>query len=164
MINQKRLTSQNEKCQLVESNKKINEIRLRFLRRLLLSKAGRVAEAFRNMKNVPGRNKDGIDRSKGYKFEKNILAFILKTLKVSFEPFKAHNEDAQTVKKRAVVQLINTTMNSRKKFYNRWLRITEKQRLIKECRLVGSAFSLINFSIKSVADNAFSLSKDSMIK
>ena len=116
------------------------------------------------MKNIPSKNKDTVDRSKGYKFEKNILAFFLKTLKVTFEPFKAQLEDAQAIKKRAVVQLINTTMNSRKRFYNRWLRITEKQRLIKECRILGSSFSLINFSIKSVTDNAFSLSKDSMIK
>ena len=116
------------------------------------------------MKNIPSKNKDTVDRSKGYKFEKNILAFVLKTLKVTFEPFKAQLEDAQAIKKRAVVQLINTTMNSRKRFYNRWLRITEKQRLIKECRILGSSFSLINFSIKSVTDNAFSLSKDSMIK
>ena len=150
--------------ELVENHKKINEIRLRFLRRLLLSKAGRVAEAFKNMKNIPSRSKDTIDRTKGYKFEKNILAFVLKAIKLSFETFKTQRDDAQVIKKRAVMQLINTTTNSRKRFYSRWLRMTEKQRLINECKRVNNVFSLISFSIKSVADNAFSLSKDSMIK
>ena len=44
------------------------------------------------------------------------------------------------------------TSSGQKKFYQRWLSITEKTRLINECKLIGSVFSSLNFAIKSVTD------------
>ena len=48
--------------------------------------------------------------------------------------------------------------------YARWLNITERTRLMNECKLVSSFFTTANFAIKSVADNAFSDNKDSALK
>jgi hypothetical protein len=55
-------------------------------------------------------------------------------------------------------------MGGQKKMYNRWNGITERTRLMNECRLVSHIFSNINFAIKSVADNAFLNSKDNEVK
>ena len=48
--------------------------------------------------------------------------------------------------------------------YSRWMSITEKTKLLNECKLVNSVFSSINFAIKSVSDIAFVDNKDSAIK
>ena len=55
-------------------------------------------------------------------------------------------------------------MGGQKKFYNRWLSITEKTKLLNECKLVSSVFASLNFAIKSVADIAFVDNKDTAIK
>ena len=55
-------------------------------------------------------------------------------------------------------------MGGQKKMYGRWLNITDRTRLMNECRLVSNIFSNINFTIKSVADNAFLNSADNQIK
>jgi len=78
--------------------------------------------------------------------------------------FKNDLDEGQAFKKRAVIQLINTTMGGQKKMYNRWLGITERTRLLNECRLVSNLFSTLNFAIKSVADVALLDSKDQAIK
>ena len=48
--------------------------------------------------------------------------------------------------------------------YNRWSSITDKTRLMNECKLVSSIFSSLNFTLKSIADNAFSENKDINVK
>ena len=55
-------------------------------------------------------------------------------------------------------------MGGQKKMYNRWLGITERTRLMNECRLVSNLFTTLNFAIKSVADCALTDSKDNAIK
>ena len=73
-------------------------------------------------------------------------------------------DEGQAFKKRSVIQLINVTMGGQKKFYNRWLSITEKTRLLNECKLVSSVFASLNFAIRSVSDIAFGNNKDNIIK
>ena len=46
-------------------------------------------------------------------------------------------------------------MGGQKKLYNRWKSITEKTRLMNECKQITSMFQTLNFAIKSVADLAF---------
>jgi hypothetical protein len=55
-------------------------------------------------------------------------------------------------------------MGGQKRFYQRWLSITEKTRLLNECRLIGNMFSSINIAIKSVSDNIFANNKENQIK
>ena len=144
-------------------NRKITEIQRNFLKRLLMSKAGMVVIAFRKIQTLPER-KDNEAYAKANKFEKGLSQFVDRTLKKSFEAFKTEWEEGQAFKKRSVIQLINATMGGQKKMYNRWNNITERTRLMNECRLVSHIFSNINFAIKSVADNAFLNSKDNEIK
>ena len=59
-------------------------------------------------------------------------------MKKSWAAFKNEFDEGQAFKKRAVIQLINVTAGGQKKMYNRWHSITEKTRLMKECRLVTS--------------------------
>ena len=42
--------------------------------------------------------------------------------------------------------------------------ITEKTRLMNECRLVTGLFSTLNNTVKAVVDNAFIENKDTQIK
>ena len=55
-------------------------------------------------------------------------------------------------------------MGGQKKFYNRWLGITEKTKLLNECKLVSSVFASLNFAIRSVSDIALGNNKDNAIK
>ena len=55
-------------------------------------------------------------------------------------------------------------MSGQKKFYQRWQNITEKSKLINECRMIGNVFNRINLLIKSVTDNAFSDDMSTKIK
>ena len=55
-------------------------------------------------------------------------------------------------------------MGGQKRFYQRWLGMTEKTRLLNECKLVGNAFSILNLAIKSVSDNIFANNKENQIK
>jgi hypothetical protein len=60
--------------------------------------------------------------------------------------------------------LINTTAGGQKRLYNRWLNITEKTKMMNECREVSSVFASLNYVIKSVTDNAFIDSKENQLK
>ena len=90
--------------------------------------------------------------------------FVQKTLKKTWTPFKSDFEEGQVFKKRAVIQLINVTASGQKKMYTRWNHIVNRQKLINECKQVGDVFATLNFTIKSIADNAFLDNKDNQIK
>ena len=60
--------------------------------------------------------------------------------------------------------MINTTSGGQKRMYTRWSAITERTRLMNECKSVSNMFSSLNFVIKSVSDNAFSENKDLNVK
>ena len=145
------------------TNRKIIDIQRNFLKRLLMSKAGMVVIAFRKIQTLPERP-DNEKFIKANKFEKGLSTFVDRTLRKSWNAFKTEWEEGQAFKKRSVIQLINATMGGQKKMYGRWLGITERTRLMNECRLVSHIFSNLNFAIKSVADNAFLDSKDNQIK
>ena len=101
---------------------------------------------------------------KGHKFESGLKRFVERTLKRSLDAFKNEFEIGQATKKRAVIQLINVTMSGQKKFYQRWLNITDKSKLLNECKIIGNVFNTINLLIKSVTDNAFADNKSNKIK
>jgi hypothetical protein len=95
--------------------KKVQDARIESVRMAL-----RKMQAMRNMKI----------QSKGNLFEKGLSSFVNRVLRASFESFRDDYERAQNLKKAAVVQMMNTTMSSRKKMYNRWRVLTEKTKLI----------------------------------
>jgi hypothetical protein len=49
--------------------------------------------------------------------------FAERTLKRALGAFKNEFEEGQAAKKRAVIQLIDTTMGGQKKYYNRWIHL-----------------------------------------
>ena len=55
-------------------------------------------------------------------------------------------------------------MSGQKKFYQRWINITEKSKLINECKLLGNVFERMNFVIKSVTDNVLENSHSNQVK
>ena len=55
-------------------------------------------------------------------------------------------------------------MGGQKKMYNRWHSITEKTRLMNECREVSNVFSTLNHLIKSVVDSAFLDNREILLK
>ena len=141
-------------------NRKITDIQRNFLKRLLMSKAGLVVLAFKKMQSLPEVRNPG----PGIEFEKRLSSFIDRTLRRTWKNFRNEFDEGQAFKKRSVIQLINTTMSGQKKMYNRWHSITEKTRLMNECRLVTGLFQTVNNTIKAVVDNAFIENKDTQIK
>ena len=144
-------------------NRRIIEIQRNFLKRLLMSKAGLVVVGFKKWQGLPEK-KDNSAFLKASRFEKGLAAFVDRTIKKSFGAFRNELDEGQAFKKRAVIQLINVTMGGQKKMYNRWLGITEKTRLLNECKLVTNLFQSLNFAIRSVSDIAFGNNKDNAIK
>ena len=55
-------------------------------------------------------------------------------------------------------------MGGQKKMYNRWHALTEKTRLMNECKEVSNVFSTLNFVIKAVVDNAFIENRETALK
>src|ERR1019366_6287129 len=51
-----------------------------------------------------------------------------------------------------------------KKMDSRWNNIVNRQKLIKECRQGSDVFATLNFTIKSITDNAILDNKDNQIK
>ena len=144
-------------------NRKITDIQRNFMKRLLMSKAGLVLIAFRKWTELPELTDKGLIE-RGAKFESGLKRFVERTLKRSLDAFKNEFEIGQATKKRAVIQLINVTMSGQKKFYQRWLNITDKSKLLNECKIIGNVFNTINLLIKSVTDNAFADNKSNKIK
>ena len=68
------------------------------------------------------------------------------------------------MKKRAVIQLINTTQSGQKKMFTRWVSLTEKAKLINECRLVSNFLATLTYTIKSSTDSCFLDSKENSLK
>ena len=104
-------------------NRRYVDIQRNFLKRLLLSKAGMVVIAFRRIQMLPDR----IDRplyERANKFEKGLSAFADKILRKSFSSFKSEFDEGQGLKKRSVIQMINTTSGGQKRMYTRWSAIT----------------------------------------
>lgn len=99
------------------------------MNQLLSSKAGRVIEAFYKIRYLPGDGKK--DRIKAIKFEKNLSVFMNRMIKLTWLPFVQARDNAQVMKKRVILQMIESTANKQKKYYNRWIRTTEKTRLLK---------------------------------
>lgn len=143
--------------------KRIKEIQKRFFNKLLISKAGRVAEAFRTIKGLP-EIVDQEKRRKALRFKKELSSFINRILRKSFNAYRTELGEGQAVKKKAVIQLINTTMVRQKNIFNRWFNITDRMKLLEQCKQVGNMFSTINYAIKKVAGNAFNDNKYSIIK
>jgi hypothetical protein len=98
-----------------------------------MSKAGMVVIAFRKMQSLPERrNMEAF--KKASKFEKGLANFAQRTLKRALDSFKNEFEEGQAQKKRAVIQLIECTQGGQKKLYNRWRLLSEKTKLMNECR------------------------------
>ena len=89
------------------------------------------------------------------KFEKGLASFAQRTIKRALNAFKNEFEEGQAQKKRAVIQLIDCTQGGQKKLYNRWKLLTEKTKLMNECRQMNNVFQTLFFVIKSTADLAF---------
>ena len=145
-------------------NRKIVDIQRNFLKRLLLSKAGLVMISFKKFQSLPERKKDPKGYDKLLKFERGLNEYFASTMKRSYVALKNEFDIGQAIKKRAVIQLINTTSTGQKKFFSRWYNLTEKTKLLNECKLVSNLLSSLNFAIKSVSDMAFIDNKDNVIK
>ena len=76
-------------------------------------------------------------------------------MKRSYVAIKNELDEGQTLKKRAVIQLINITQSGQKKMFNRWLNLTEKSKLVNECRLVTQFLASLTYTIKSATDSCF---------
>ena len=114
-------------------NRKIVDIQRNFLKRLLVSKAGMVVIAFRKIQTLPEK-KNMEAYGKASKFERGLSTFVERITRQTFGAFKTNFDDGQAMKKRSVLQLINTTQGGQKKLYNRWVSITERTKLMNECK------------------------------
>ena len=122
-----------------------------------------VVIAFRKLQSLPQRKNHELFK-KANKFERGLLNFVQNTMKRVMSSFKNEFDEGQAAKKRAVIQLISVTEGGQKKMYNRWKTITEKTKLMNECKKMTTVFQTLFFVLKSNADIAFVQNKDSVLK
>ena len=99
------------------------------MERMMATRAGRILQALIKIRSIPEKIRNRYDREAN-KFEKGLSDFVNRTLKRSFEAFKVQHDEAQVLKKRAVIQLINCTMAGQKKLYNRWNQLTQRTKIM----------------------------------
>ena len=116
--------------------------------------------AFKKINSLP----EILDKPRASKFEKGLNDFVVRMLRRSFNSFKNEIDEGQSMKKRSVIQLINTTMNGQKKMFDRWFRISERSKLMNECKEVSNMFQTLKFTLKSVCDTAFSDNRENVMK
>ena len=122
-----------------------------------------VISAFRRIQTLPERkNMEAYGRAS--KFERGLSTFVERITRQSFNSFRNSFEEGQAMKKRSVLTLINTTAGGQKKLFNRWVSITERTKLMNECKEVANIFASLNFSLKSVSDNCFLENRDGSLK
>lgn len=115
-------------------NWKITQLQTNFIKKLLMTKGGRVVEAFRIWKELPEPNQLEKVR-KAQKFFFMLRAFANNNLLKLFKPLKEESETAELKKKRAVLRLLDTTSSGIRKYYGNWLTLTKKTRLFTMCKL-----------------------------
>ena len=93
-----------------------------------MSKAGMVVIGFKKWQTLPTVSRTSYHKAS--KFEVNLARFIDRTLSSVYRPFRQQYERGQAIKKNAVIQMMNVTMSGQKRFYNRWVTITEKHKLL----------------------------------
>ena len=89
-----------------------------------------VVIAFKKFQSLPEKKKDPKGYDNFLKFERGLQDFFTATMKRSYVAIKNELEEGQTIKKRAVIQLINVTQGGQKKMFTRWLGLTEKACLL----------------------------------
>lgn len=75
-----------------------------------------------------------------------------RTLGRALGGFKKELELGQVIKKKSVIQMIEVTNKGQRKMYDRWMKINEKSKIMKECQQVISTMESINKVIKSTND------------
>ena len=56
------------------------------------------------------------------------------------------------------------TQSGQKRMFNRWHTLTEKAKLINECKLVSNFLASLSFTIKSATDSCFLDTKENQLK
>ena len=82
------------------------------MKRLLLSKAGLVVVAFKKIQSLPERRKDPKGYDQFIKFERGLQDFFSSTMKRSYVAIKNELDEGQTLKKRAVIQMLSHTTST----------------------------------------------------
>ena len=80
--------------------------------------------SFKKFQSLPERKKDPKGYDKLLKFERGLNEYYASTMKRSYVALKNEFDIGQAIKKRAVIQLINTTSSGQKKFFSRWYNLT----------------------------------------
>ena len=90
--------------------------------------------------------------------------WIRDKLKYVFDQFKLEGEYGNVMKKRAAILMVKMSESKVKRSYGRWHHITEKSRLVSECKAVSTTFASLNWTVKSIVDNALSDYKSKHLK
>jgi hypothetical protein len=127
-----------------------------------MSKAGLVVIGFRKWQALPERKDNSCLLESLQDSRKDFPTFAERTLKRALGAFRNELMKVKPAKKRAVIQLIDTTMGGQKKMYNRWKWNHRKDQINERMHKLLALFQTLNFAIKSVADLAFVDNKDSL--
>ena len=89
-----------------------------------MSKAGLVVIGFRKWQLLPEKDDKREKNEKANKFEAGLRRYIDRNLNKAIGAFTHEYYLGQSTKKKAVIQLIETTMGHQKRLYQRWIAVT----------------------------------------
>lgn len=110
-------------------NRKVQAVQKNFLRRLLQSKTGKLAESFNVWKSIPLQNL----AVKYKKYQK--LYFQLESLRRARLTtvqacFKDEQADGNTMKKQSILRILDVTSLGIRKLYSRWEKLTKRKKML----------------------------------
>lgn len=114
-------------------NWKIRQLQTNFIKKLLMTKGGRVMEAVRIWRDLP-EPKQLEKVKKAHKFFNALHNIVLSNYSLALKPLKSDSEEGELYKKKSILQLLNTTSSGVRKYYSRWMETTKKVHLLKLCK------------------------------
>ena len=131
-------------------NMKISSIQTRFYKKLLDTKYGQALSLFQKWKNLPDTAvPEAVINAN--KFQNRLHSLVTRNLKSGFAPLYNIHSEAQALKKRSIVHLINKTKSKSTRMFERWKSLCNVLQHIKLTKQTIDFFETLNSVVASNA-------------
>jgi hypothetical protein len=102
-----------------KANRRIREIQMTVIRRLLMSKTTCIGDIFRIIKNLPNRVAK-LNTANANKFEQGLSGYARRRVKFTFDQFKMQNEQAKLTRRNTIVQMFRNMDDKSRQCFQVW--------------------------------------------
>ena len=127
------------------------------------NKLGRVRMAFRKIMFLPDGHRSCNNYYISHRFQRGLEQFARDRLKATFMKFKQHLKQAQLTKQLILYDLVMSLYISRKKTFQQWLRITQKQIHLQQCIYIEKSLTCCASALKATLGMVFMADKETKL-